>query len=147
MESDVSSARSGDANPQDLLGGIATNRTGRFARTIEAALGGITADRDFPIAYDNLATAYFFSDRFAEAERTLERASARNLDMPLCLVLRYNIAAPKRDVQQMNAAVSMAKANGLPKHRMTDEEALALARSGRLESARRSSKRAVELAL
>ena len=34
------------ANPQDLLGGIATHGTGRFARTIEAALDGIKADPD-----------------------------------------------------------------------------------------------------
>src|SRR5215467_5599378 len=135
------------ANPQDLLGGIATHGTGRFARVIEAALDGIKADPDFPIAYDNLATAYFFTDRFAEAESTLQRASARKLEMPLFLVLRYNIAALKGDQEQMNTAVSLARAKGVPEHRMTHEEALALARSGRLESARRSSKRAVELAL
>jgi len=135
------------ANPQDLLGGIATHGTGRFARTIEAALDGIKADPDFPIAYDNLAKAYFFTDRFAEAESTLQRASARKLEMPLFLVLRYNIAALKGDQEQMNTAVSLARAKGVPEHRMTHEEALALARSGRLESARRSSKRAVERAL
>ena len=68
------------ANPQDLLGGISTHGTGRFSRTIEAALDGIKADPDFPIAYDNLAKAYFFTDRFAEAESTLQRASARKLE-------------------------------------------------------------------
>jgi serine/threonine protein kinase/Flp pilus assembly protein TadD len=135
------------SNPQDLLAGITTQGTGRFARTIEAALDGIQADPDFPIAYENLARAYFLTGRFAEAESTLQRASARKLEMPLFLVLRYNLAALTGDREQMNAAASLARAKRVPEHRMSHEEALALARSGRLESARRSSKQAVELAL
>jgi tetratricopeptide (TPR) repeat protein len=135
------------ANPQDLLGGIATHGTGRFARTIEAALDGIKADPDFPIAYDNLAKAYFFTDRFAEAESTLQRASARKLEMPLSLVLRYNIAVLKGDQEQMDRSLDLARAKRVPEHKIAHEEALALARSGRLQAARRLSNRAVEAAL
>jgi tetratricopeptide (TPR) repeat protein len=135
------------ANPQDLLGGISTHGTGRFERAIEATLEGIAADPDFAIPYGNLVLAYFFTDRFPEVESTLQRASARKLEMPRFLVLRYNMAVLKGDQEQMDRAVGMARGKGVAEHWMAHEEALALARSGRLQAARRSSNRAVEVAL
>ncbi len=135
------------ANPQDLLGGLSTHGTGRFERATEASLDGIAADPDFVIPYNNLALAYFFSDRFAEAESTLQRAFARKLEMPLFLVLRYNIAVLKGDQDQMDRAVGLARGKGAAERWMAHEEALALARSGRLQAARRSSNRAVDLAM
>jgi tetratricopeptide (TPR) repeat protein len=137
--------RRGDgANPQDLLGGISTHGTGRFEKAIEASLEGIAADPDFPIPYDNLVMAYFFTDRFPEAESTLQRASARKLETPIFQVLRYNIAVLKGDQEQVDRVVGLAS---VAEHWMAHEEALALARSGRLQAARRSSNRAVEVAL
>ena len=62
-----------------------------------------------PIAYDNLAKAYFLTDRFPEAESTLQRASERKLEMPSFLVLRYNIAVLKGDQEQMDRAVGLAR--------------------------------------
>jgi serine/threonine protein kinase/tetratricopeptide (TPR) repeat protein len=139
--------RGASANPQDLLAGLSTNGTGRFERAIEASLDGIAADADFAIPYVSLALAYFFTDRFPEAESTLQRASARKLDMPLSLVLRYNIAALNRDQELMDRAVGLAREQRVAEHWMAHEEALALARSGRLQAARRTSNRAVEVAL
>lgn len=40
----------------------------------------------------NLASSYFFFDRFPEAESTLQRASERKLEGRLLLVVRYNLA-------------------------------------------------------
>ena len=67
--------------------------------------------------------------------------------LPPILVLRYNIAVLKGDQEEMDRAVSQAKGKRRAEHWMAHEEALALARSGRLQAARRSSSRAVELAL
>jgi eukaryotic-like serine/threonine-protein kinase len=140
--------RRGDgANPQDLLGGLSTHGTGRFERAIEASLDGIAADPDFPIPYDNLAWAYFLTDRFPETETTLQRASARKLGTSLVQFLRYDIAVLKGDQEQVDRAVGLARKNGVPEHWMAHEEALALARSGRLRASQRSSNRAVDLAL
>jgi tetratricopeptide (TPR) repeat protein len=63
------------------------------------------------------------------------------------LVLRYNIAVLKGDQMQMDRAVGLAKGKRRAEHWMAHEEALALARSGRLQGARRSSSRAMDLAL
>jgi tetratricopeptide (TPR) repeat protein len=67
--------------------------------------------------------------------------------MPEFLVLRYNIAVLKGDQEQMDRTVGLAKGKRRAEHWMAHEEALALARSGRLQSARRSSSRAVDLAV
>jgi tetratricopeptide (TPR) repeat protein len=139
--------RGDNPNPQDLLAGLSTHGTGRFERAIEASQEGIAVDPDFAIKYANLASSYFLTDRFREAESTLQRASERKLEIPDFLVLRYNIAVLKGDQEQMDRAVGLAKGKPRAEHWMAHEEALALARSGRLQAARQSSNRAVDLAL
>ena len=81
-----------------------------------------------------LRPSYFFTDRFAEAESTLQRASERKLEMPNSLVIRYNIAVLKGDQEQMDRAVALAKGKHGAEHWMAHAEALALARSGRLQT-------------
>ena len=62
-------------------------------------------------------------------------------------MLRYKIAVLKGDKDQMDRAVALARGKRGAEHWMAHEEALALARSGRLQAARRSSNRAMDLAL
>ena len=96
----------------------------------------------------NLASSYFFLDRFPEAESTLQRASERKLENPYLLVIRYNIAVLKGDKDQMDRISGSGQGQAQERNtRMAHVEALALARSGRLQAARQSSSRAVDLAL
>jgi tetratricopeptide (TPR) repeat protein len=139
--------RGGDPKPQDLLGGLSTHGTRRFERAIEGSQKAIAADPDFALVYANLAYSYFVTDRFPEAESTLQRASERKLDMPVFLVLRYNIAVLKSDKDQMDRAAALAKGKQGAEDEVAHAEALALARSGRLLAAGQSSSRAVDLAL
>ena len=134
-------------SPHGLLGGLSTHGTGRFERAIDAAQKQIAAAPDSANAYGSLAQSYVLTDRFPEAESTLQRASERKLERPINLVLRYNIALLNGDQEQMDRAVGLAKGMPGAEHGMAHAEALALARSGRLQEARRSSSRAVELAL
>jgi serine/threonine protein kinase/tetratricopeptide (TPR) repeat protein len=134
-------------NALGLLGGLATHGTGRFGRVIETSQKRIAADPDVVFGYQDLASTYFFLDRFAEAESTLQKAVERNLEDPYLLVLRYNIALLKSDNDQMDQLAALAKGRSGAEHWMAHEEALALARSGRIQAARRSSRRAVNLAL
>jgi hypothetical protein len=93
-----------------------------------------------------LSSSYFHTDRFPEAESILQRASERKLELPDFLVIRYNIAALEGDQAQMDRAVGVARGKRRAEHWMAHEEALALARSGRLKLARQSSSRAIDLA-
>ncbi len=62
-------------------------------------------------------------------------------------MIRYNIAVLKGDQDQMDRVVALARGKHGAEHRVAHAEALALARSGRLQAARQSSSRAVDLAL
>jgi eukaryotic-like serine/threonine-protein kinase len=134
-------------SPQSLLGGLSTHGTGRFERAIKAAQELIAADPDFVMAYGGLASSYFLTDRFPEAESALQRASERKLEIPQFLILQFIIAVLKGDREQMDRAVDLAKGKRRAEHWMAHEEALALARSGRLQAARGSSNRAIDLAM
>jgi len=134
-------------SPHGFIGGLSTHGTGRFERAIDANRKQIAAAPDSANAYGGLAQSYFLTDRFPEAESTLQRASERKLERPNNLVVRYNLAVLNGDQVQMDRAVGLAKGMLGAGHGMAHAEALALARSGRLQAARRSSSRAVELAL
>jgi tetratricopeptide (TPR) repeat protein len=134
-------------NPQDLLAGLSTHGTGRFERAIEASQEGIAADPNFLYGYYNLASSNYYLDRFEEAESAIQRASERKLADPSLLLIRFNIAVLKGDKDQMDRIVALAKGQHDAEHPVAHMEALALARSGRLQAARRSSSRAMDLAL
>jgi serine/threonine protein kinase len=133
--------------PRALLGGISTQGTGRFERSIETAQQQIAVRPDLWVGYGNLAFSYWFLDRVPEAESTLQRASEHKAGSSDLLVLRYNIAAIKGDKEQMDQVMTLAKGKRGVEHQLAHMEALTLARSGSLQAARRSSNRAVDLAL
>jgi eukaryotic-like serine/threonine-protein kinase len=139
--------RGQDPNPQGLLGGLTTPGTGRFEKAIKANQERLAAEPDVIFGYVGLAGEYFFLDRFPEAESTLQRASERKLENANLLAMRYKIAVLKGDKDQMDRVAALAKGKRRSEHLLAHEEALALARSGRLQAARRSSNRAIDLAL
>lgn len=134
-------------NPHSLFGGISTNGTGRYERAIEASRKEIEGDPDFAPGYGSLAASYFLTGRFAEAERTIQAAAERKLAIPRLLVIGYNMAVLKADREQMDRTVALARGKRRAEHWMAHEQALALARSGRLQLARRFSNQAMDLAL
>lgn len=135
------------SNAQDLLGGGVTQGIGRFERAIEAAQDGIAALPDSPFPYANLAIAQLFLNRFQEAEDTTRRARAHTFQSAALAVLEYNLAALKGDREEMGRIAGLTRENPAARHWIAHAEALALARSGRLQAARRSSGRAVDMAM
>jgi tetratricopeptide (TPR) repeat protein len=134
-------------SPHDLLAGLSTQGTGRFERAIVISREQIAADPTVVFGYHNLASSLFFLDRFPEAGKTLEQAAERKVEEPYLLVFRYTLAALNDDKEQMDRVVTLAKGKRGAEHWVAHAEALALARSGRLPDSRRSSSRAVNLAL
>jgi serine/threonine protein kinase/tetratricopeptide (TPR) repeat protein len=130
-----------------LLGGLAPHGTGRFERVIETARQAIAENPDIVYGYLNLASGYFFLDRFSEAEGALQQASERRLGDSSVLFFRYKIAVVKGDQSGMARLAAMAKGRPEAEHRLAHVEALALARSGRLPAARRTSRNAIDWAV
>jgi serine/threonine protein kinase/tetratricopeptide (TPR) repeat protein len=135
------------ANPYSLLGGLATQATGRFERGIEISRKEIATHPDVVYGYSNLAFNYYFLDRFSEAENTIQLADQRKLGGVNQLAVLYKIALLKGNQGQMDRVVALAKGKRGGEHRLAHVESLALARSGRLQAARQVSLRAVDLAL
>ena len=140
--------RGGDLpTAQGFLLGISTQGTGRFERAMDMAQKEIAVHPDVSFGYGGLAFDYVFLDRFPEAEAILQRAFEHNVGNANQLVMRYNIAVIKGDKDQMDRVMALAKSKQGAEHRLAHAEALALARSGRLQAAGQLSDRAVDLAL
>src|SRR5262249_18340316 len=75
------------------------------------------------------------------------RASEHKLESPGQLVMRHRIALLTGDKDQMERMLALAKGRHGAEHVMAHSQALALARSGRLQAAQRLSSRAVDLVL
>jgi tetratricopeptide (TPR) repeat protein len=134
-------------SPYDLLAGLSAQGTGRFERAIVISREQIAADPTMVFGYHNLASSLFFLDRFPEVGKTLDQAAERKVEEPYLLVFRYTLAALNDDKEQMDRVVTLAKGKRGAEHWVAHAEALALARSGRPQDSRRSSSRAVNLAL
>ena len=135
-----------ETGPHGLLSGFIYQGSGEYEKSIEEAKKVIVLDPDHTLAYVNLAFSYFCLDRLGEAENTIQRASERKLEIPELLLLRYYIAFLKGDKAGMDQEVARAKGKPGAEDWVSHSEALVLARSGRLQLARRMSRRAADLA-
>ncbi|HEY3837499.1 MAG TPA: protein kinase [Bryobacteraceae bacterium] len=138
--------RGADPDPQGLIAGISAQGTGRWETVTDGAKRYILARPDSVFGYINLTRGYFFQDRFDQAEKVLQDASAHKLQMPEYLAYAYNVAFLKGEEEQMERVAARAKGKREAEHRLANAEALVLARSGRLQKADEFSSLAVNLA-
>jgi eukaryotic-like serine/threonine-protein kinase len=119
-----------------LLAGAIYPTFGKFDESLEEARKANALDADFPFAYVMLGYCNIVLGRLDEAQRILQRATDRKLQIPELLLMRYDIAFLKGDNTGMQRAVAMAKANPRAEELIADHEASALAYSGRLREAK-----------
>jgi tetratricopeptide (TPR) repeat protein len=135
-----------DSSPHQVLSGIIYSVFGDYEKAVEDAKKAIDLDPDFATSYGILAFNYEYLHRLGEAEKTLQRASDRKLDIPDFLVDRFDIAFLRGDKAGMERQVARAEGESGAADWLSDQEALVLAYSGRLQQAMRKSRRAVDLA-
>ena len=135
-----------DPVPHGFLSGFISQGSGNYEKSIDEARKAIALDPDFTPGYSNLAFGFSYLDRFGEAERALQSASDRNLEIADILVLRYYIAFFKGDRAGMQRQVRLAQGKAGAEDWMSHHEALVLARSGHLRQAELMWKRAIGLA-
>ncbi len=138
--------RGADPNPQGLIAGLSAQGTGRWETVIEEAKKDMVARPDAVFPYGGLMRGYFFQDRFDEAWKILQEAAARKLETPDFPVYAYNLAFLKGENERMEHTVALAKGKRSAELRVSNSEALVLARSGQLQKAHELSSRAVNLA-
>jgi tetratricopeptide (TPR) repeat protein len=135
-----------DRDAHGLLGGAIYPVFGKFEEASEQCRKAVEIDPDFAIAYNALALSYMELGRLGEAENTLRLAAERKLELPDLRVDQFDIAFLKGDQAGMDLAAAQARGQAGAEDWLTDQEALTLAYSGRMQLARRKSQRAVELA-
>jgi tetratricopeptide (TPR) repeat protein len=132
--------------PHGLLSGDIYVARGKRAESVEEGKIALGIDPDFSIGYANLGMSYMALERLDEAENTLQRASQRKLEIPDYFVLRYVIAFLKGDQVGMERVAALARERPGTDDWMSNSEGFVLAYSGHLESARRMSQLAADLA-
>jgi tetratricopeptide (TPR) repeat protein len=135
-----------DSRPHGFLAGMIVGVFGKYDKMLDESRKLVVLDPDLNVAYNLLALSYQSLDRLVEAENTLQRASERKLEMPDLLVDRYDIAFLKGDRAGMERVVALSRGRSDTEDWLSDQQALALAYSGKLQQARSKAQRAADLA-
>jgi eukaryotic-like serine/threonine-protein kinase len=118
---------------------------GKYEKSAEIAKRAVEMNPSFPPGPLNLAWAYLFLERYTEAEKTVQDAAGRQLNVPDLIILPYVIAFYKGDRVGMERAAARGRDNPESADWMTNTEALVLAYSGHLQQARTMTRRAVDM--
>jgi eukaryotic-like serine/threonine-protein kinase len=134
-----------DAWPPGLLSGLATTSTGRHEHALEAADQATALDPANPAPYASRARNFLYLGRLDEAEATIRWAAENKLSKGLdFLVVPYLIAVARDDSEGMARAAAAARGQPAVDAMLSHLQALALARAGRLEEARRTARAALD---
>jgi tRNA A-37 threonylcarbamoyl transferase component Bud32/tetratricopeptide (TPR) repeat protein len=123
-----------DAFAPAIIAGWAALGTGNYERGIQAAQEAIRLDADLPFAHIG-ARHYLHLDRFTQAADALRLAAERKIEIPEMLVTRYYLAFLTGDRPGMDREIARAPAEHAEDW-MSHNQALVLARSGRMGQAR-----------
>jgi eukaryotic-like serine/threonine-protein kinase len=134
------------AQAPGLLGAFVYPVFGRFEKAIVSSEKAIELEPDLSFSYFNLASSYIYLDRLGDAEKALQQASERKLDISSSSAVRYNIAFLKSDEAEMERVMAAGRAKSEPDSELLNNEAFAMAYSGYLQRARDLSQRAVDVA-
>ena len=123
-----------DFDAQSILGGWVAFGTGNYERGIQAAQQAMPLNPDSAYAYAG-ARHCLLLNRFTQSEEILRQAAERKIEIPEMLVTRYYLAFLKGDQAGMDREIARAPAEHAEDW-MFHNQALVLARSGRIAQAR-----------
>jgi eukaryotic-like serine/threonine-protein kinase len=135
-----------DPRPHRVLAGAATRSTGQYQRSIDEADKAIALDPYEVQAYRSKALSELDLNRPGDTEVTIRRGTERKLEFHDYLLIQYFIAFLNGDAEDMRRKAALAKSKPAIEDMISHVDALALARSGRLQDARRASAVAVDIA-
>ena len=135
-----------DPIPQSLQAGFVARSIGKYAQAVEQAGKALAIDPDLAPTLASRAVAELHLNRLADAEVSIRRATDRKLHADELVLLPYLIAFLRGDAEAMSRTASAARSRRSTEDMIAHLEALVLARSGRLQEARRMASGAVEIA-
>jgi eukaryotic-like serine/threonine-protein kinase len=135
-----------DVLAHGFLAGQVTSGVGKFRRSEEEGKKTIELDPDNAYGYHNLANSYILRNRPAEAEAVLQRAYQRKLNIHEFAGLEHQVAFLKGDKQGIERAAAVGEEKLSAENWIYDMSGDFSAYYGHLGEARKSWRRAVELA-
>jgi DNA-binding winged helix-turn-helix (wHTH) protein/tetratricopeptide (TPR) repeat protein len=132
--------------PHSFLAGFIYPVSGKYEKAVDEGKKMLQLDPDMPIGYVELGYIFAALGRYRDAEDVLRLASRRNLQVPVLLVLQYDVAFLQKNRPDMASAVTMAQGRSGAEDWIADHQAFVLAYSGHLQEARRMSRHAADLA-
>jgi serine/threonine protein kinase/tetratricopeptide (TPR) repeat protein len=135
----------GDFMPHGFLAAFTTQGSGHYEKAVQEGLKAIEIDPDYAIGYQNVAFAYIYLNRLADAEALLHKAAERRIEIIEFSLCRYFIAFLRNDKAAMEKERIQRQAKMDDQGMFENQEALTAAYHGRLNEAARLSDRAVLL--
>ena len=132
--------------PHALIAGLALSSTGHYELAIAEAEKAIALEPDVTPAYSNKAFNQLRLHRLDDALLTLQSAAERKLEHTSLLLIPYFVAFLKGTDDELARSAAVARKSPAVEDMISHLEALAMARSGQLRDARRTSAVAVEIA-
>jgi len=137
-----------EARAHSLLAGLALTSTGQHELAIAETDKALALEELTP-TYNSKARNQLHLNRLDDALLTVRLATERKLDSPEFLLIQYSVAflkgTPESNAER-ERIVTLARKRPATSDLISHVEALALARSGRLQDARRMSSVPVEIA-
>ncbi len=135
-----------DARAHNLLSGLALSSTGQHELAVAETEKAIALDPDLTPAYANKAFQQLVLSRLDDALLTIRLASERGLDSDNLVQTRYLVAYLTGNENELRRIATAARKSSATEDIISHVEALALARSGQLQEARRMVAAAVQSA-
>jgi tetratricopeptide (TPR) repeat protein len=129
-----------------LIAGLALLSTGQYELAIAETEKALALDPDRTPAYNNRAFNQVRLNRLDDALMTVRRAAERGLESGELLLTQYSVAFLTGNDDELRRAVTAGRKSPATEDIISHLEALALARSGRLQDARRMAKVPVQIA-
>jgi tetratricopeptide (TPR) repeat protein len=135
-----------DERPHTLLAGLALLSTGQHELAIAETEKAIALDPDVAPSYGNRAFNLLMLNRLDDVLLTLRLAAERKLESAQLLQTEYFVAFLTGNENELRRTVTAARKSPATEDSISHIEALALARSGQLQDARRMAAAAVQIA-
>ncbi len=135
-----------EVHAHGLLAGGVYPVNGNYERAFEEARKAIELDPDWALGYALVADYGVSLGRLSEAQRVLEQAVARKLEVPEFLESRHRIAFRKGDWAGMERELALGRQKPESEAALSYLDSFAMAYYGRLRQARIETRRAFDLA-
>jgi tetratricopeptide (TPR) repeat protein len=135
-----------DPAAHTLLSGLALSSTGQHELAIAETEKALALDPDHTPAYANRAHNQLRLNRLDDARLTIRLAAERKLESADLLLAQYFVAFLTGNEDELRRTVTAARNSPATEDIISHIEALALARSGRLQDARRTAAVGVQIA-